>query len=46
LAVYITEAEDSEAAVERPQLTTRALKKGLEMMNNSVISLRMNVSKS
>jgi hypothetical protein len=40
------EAEDSEAAVERPQPITSALKKGLEMMDNSIISLRMNVSTS
>jgi len=40
------EAEDSEAVVERSQLTTGALKKDLEMMDNSVISLRMNVSTS
>jgi hypothetical protein len=38
------EAEDFEAVVERPQLTTSALKKGPQMMDNSIISLRMNVS--
>jgi len=38
------EAEDFEAVVEKPQLTTSALKKGLQMMDNSIISLRMNVS--
>ena len=38
------QAEDFEAVVERPQLTTTALKKGLQMTDNSIISLRMNVS--
>ena len=38
------EDEDSEAVVEKAQLTTSALKKGLQMMDNSIISLRMSVS--
>jgi hypothetical protein len=42
--IYEPEAEDSEADVERPQLTTSALKKGFQMMDNSIISLRMNIS--
>jgi len=38
------EAEDFEAVVEWPELTISALKKGLQMMDNSIISLRMNIS--
>jgi hypothetical protein len=37
------QAEDFEAVVERPQLITTALKKRLQMMDNSIISLRMKV---
>lgn len=35
--------EDSDAAVEMPQLTTRTLKKGLHMADDFTISMRLTV---
>ena len=37
------EDEDSDTAVEIPQLTTRALKKGLQMADYFTISVRLTV---
>jgi len=37
------EDEDSDTAVEMPQLTTRALKKGLHMADDFTISVRLTV---
>jgi len=37
------EVEDSDTAVEMPQLTTRALKKGVQMADNFIISMMLTV---
>jgi hypothetical protein len=37
------EDEDSDTAVEMPELTTRALKKGLQMADDFTISMRLTV---
>jgi hypothetical protein len=37
------EDEDSDTAVEMPQLTTRALKKGLQMADDFTISMRLTI---